>query len=93
MLRMVLGFFLGLLREACVIFYYKAIARNQAYLGSLLTLCIALLDVGVIAKLALDRDIMIILGYSVGESIGTFLILKLEKQRNEQKEINGNRPI
>ena len=70
---LVIGLVLGLIRELLVVRYYKSIPQRRALLGSALTLGIGLLDIGVIAKLALDRDIWMIVGYTVGESIGTFV--------------------
>uniref|UniRef100_A0A6M3KXI0 DUF5698 domain-containing protein n=1 Tax=viral metagenome TaxID=1070528 RepID=A0A6M3KXI0_9ZZZZ len=71
-----LGILFGLAREFLVVRYYQCIPERKAFLGSVLTLMIGLLDIGVIAKLVLDRDIWTIVGYTLGESIGTFLAVR-----------------
>jgi len=71
-----LGILLGLVRECLVVRYYKCIPERKAFLGSVLTLAIGLLDIGVIAKLVLDKDIWTIIGYTLGESVGTFLAVR-----------------
>ena len=70
------GLILGLIREVLVVIYYKCIPARRAFLGSVLTLAIGMLDIGVIAKLVLDRDIWTIIGYTLGESLGTFLAVR-----------------
>ena len=70
------GILLGLIRELLVVTYYKCIPARRAFLGSVLTLVIGMLDIGIIAKLVLDRDVWTIIGYTIGESIGTFLAVR-----------------
>jgi len=78
----VIGLILGLLREACVIFYYKAIYRNQACLGSALTLLIGLFDIAVIAKFIWNKNWWVIIAYLMGQAIGTFVVLKWDKKKH-----------
>jgi hypothetical protein len=70
------GFLLGLIRETCVIFYYRAIQRRSAWLGSVLTLAIGLIDLLVLARLAWDKDVWMVAGYLLGETIGTNLSIR-----------------
>ncbi len=72
----VAGFLLGILRECAVVFYYRAIQRRGVWLGSALTLAIGLIDILVIAKLAWDRDVGLVVGYLIGETIGTNLSIR-----------------
>ena len=78
-MTLVIGLILGLVRELCVVRYYQGIQQRRALLGSALTLLIGCLDVGVIARLALDRDIWMIIGYTIGETIGTFVGIRRTK--------------
>ena len=75
------GFALGLVKETCVVLYYKAVQKNRVYIGTGLTLIMALMDFVVIAKLALDREISMVVGYIAGETVGTFIVLKTYKRR------------
>ena len=74
-----IGFFLGVLREFFVVSYYRTIQRRRAYRGSALTLAIGLLDLIVIAKMAWDKSILLAGGYVIGETVGTFLSIRMGK--------------
>jgi len=78
-MTLIIGLVLGLVRELLVVRYYRAIPQRRALLGSALTLGIGCLDIGVIARLALDKDIFMIIGYTLGESIGTFVGIRRAK--------------
>jgi len=69
----VLGVLAGLLREFLVIKWWKTIQGRLALRGSGISLVIGLLDFGVIAKLALDRNIGMMIGYIIGETVGCFI--------------------
>jgi hypothetical protein len=71
------GFLLGLLREFLVIGYYRCIQGRRAWRGSALTLGISLLDLFIIAKLAWDRNLWMMGGYILGETIGTNLSIRV----------------
>lgn len=71
------GFLLGLIRETCVVLYYRAIQQRWAWLGSALTLGIGLIDLFIIARLAWDKDVGLVVGYLIGETIGTNLSIKI----------------
>jgi hypothetical protein len=67
---------LGLGRELFVVRYYQSIPQKRALLGSGLTLGISCLDLVVVARLALDKDVLMIVGYTIGEAIGTYVGIK-----------------
>jgi len=69
----ILGVLDGLLREFLVICWFQSIQQRLALRGSGISLVIGLLDFGVIAKLALDRNILMMIGYIIGETVGTFV--------------------
>jgi hypothetical protein len=75
------GFVLGLIKETCVVLYYKAVQKNRVYRGTGLTLLMGVLDFAVIAKLALDRELGMVIGYILGETLGTFAVLRTYKRR------------
>ena len=70
------GFVLGLAREFCVVRYYVCIQRRSAFLASALTLGIGLIDLLVLARLAWDKDVWLVGGYLLGETIGTNLSIR-----------------
>jgi hypothetical protein len=70
------GFLLGLIREFLVIGYYRCIQGRRAWRGSALTLGISLLDLFVIARMAWDRDVALMAGYILGETLGTNLSIR-----------------
>ncbi len=73
----VAGLLAGLLRESCVVLYFRAVQRRSVWRASALTLGIGLIDILVIARLAWDKDVTMVIGYLVGETIGTNLSLRV----------------
>jgi len=71
------GLLAGVLRESCVVVYYRAIQRRSVWLASALTLAIGLIDLFVIARLAWDKDVGLVVGYLVGETLGTNLSIRM----------------
>ena len=76
----VVGVMLGIAREFLVCRYYIAVQERLALLGSGLSLGIGLLDLGVIAKIMLDGNISMALGYCFGEALGTYLAVNMRKK-------------
>ena len=74
-----IGTLLGLAREFLVVRYYLAVGGRRALLGSALSLGIGVLDLGVIAKIMLDGNLIMAIGYVAGETIGTYAAVKLRK--------------
>jgi len=70
------GFLLGLMREFGVVWYYRSIQKRWAWRGSALTLGISLLDLFVLAKMAWDKNLWMIGGYVLGETVGTNLSIR-----------------
>lgn len=70
-----IGIACGLTRELAVVKYYQCIAARRAFLGSGLTLLLGLLDLFIIAKLAFDRNYVMVAGYMLGEAAGTYLAI------------------
>jgi polyferredoxin len=74
-----LGVLLGLAREFLVVRYYVSIQGRRALLGSGISLGIGLLDLVIIAKIMLDANLVMAIGYVLGEAVGTFLAVRLRK--------------
>ena len=70
---------LGFVREALVTTYYRAVSRRLVYGASAVSVVLSLLDIFVVAKVILDRDLMLGVVYAVGEGLGTFVVLKCRK--------------
>lgn len=71
----VLGAFCGFCREVLVVQWQRAVYTRKRLPGSGLSLGIGLLDLLVLAKLALDKNVSMAVGYVVGESLGTFFAI------------------
>jgi len=76
------GLVLGICREFLVTKYYLAVSARLAWLGSGLSLGIALLDLLVIAGMIRQDQMGMAIGYAVGESAGTYLAIKCVGKRN-----------
>ncbi len=71
-----LGLLLGFAREFAVVRYFKAVQARSGLLGSALTLGIGLIDLLVLARLAWDKDVWLVGGYLIGETVGTNLSIR-----------------
>lgn len=74
-----LGILLGIAREFLVCRYYLAVSGRKAFLGSGISLGIGLLDLFIVAKIMLDQNLGMAVGYVLGEALGTYLAVKLRK--------------
>ncbi len=79
MLKWAIYFVLGFVREALVTTYYRAVSRRLVYGASVVSVCLSLLDIFVVAKVILDRDLILGVAYALGEGLGTFVVLKFRK--------------
>ena len=79
MLKLLMYFGLGFVREALVTTYYRAISRRLVYGASIVSITLALLDIFVVAKVIMDQNWVLALMYALGEGTGTFIILKVRK--------------
>ena len=70
------GILFGLAREFGVVRYLLAVSERRAFLGSALSLGIGLLDLLIIAKIMLDGNLVMAVGYVLGEATGTFLAVR-----------------
>jgi hypothetical protein len=71
-----IGLILGFAREFSVVKYYKSIQAKSAFLGSALSLAIGSLDLVVLARLALNRDVLMAIGFLCGETMATYFGIK-----------------
>ncbi len=72
-------FGLGLVRELIAINYYKAVYRHLAFMASILSLAIGVMDIYIIARIVIDRNIALALSYLMGGAIGSYMGLKVRK--------------
>lgn len=79
MLKWLMYLGLGFVREALVTTYYRAVSRRLVYGASAVSIILALLDIFIVAKVILDRDLMLGVAYAVGEGLGTFVVLKWKR--------------
>jgi hypothetical protein len=75
-----LGLLLGFAREFSVVRYLKAVQARSALLGSVLTLGIGCLDLVVIARLALEGDLRMAIGFLIGETLASYFAIKAKHE-------------
>jgi len=75
----VLGIGLGMLREFGVINYMRCVVQRNRVLGSLISLGMGILDLFVLAMLAWDKEIILPIGYIIGETMETYLGIGKQK--------------
>lgn len=72
-LNAILGACGGLCREYLVIKYYLAVQGRKRLVGSLISFMMGILDLFVLAALAMDGNLAVAVGYVIGEAFGTYL--------------------
>lgn len=72
-------FAFGFVREFLVVRYLRAVIKHQAFSGSIITLLIGILDIGVFLKAAIDRNYIMAGAYIMGESLAAYFSIKLKR--------------
>ena len=70
---------LGILSDILVAWYYMALSARRAFRASALAVLIPLFTFGVIERALATHDLTCIVGFVVGNGIGTFIAVKRSK--------------
>lgn len=70
---------LGIVSDVIITWYYLAIASRRAFRASILAVIIPLLSFAVIARALETHDPTCIVGFVIGNGIGTFIAVRRSK--------------
>ncbi len=72
-------FFLGIVRDATATLFYRAVAGRRGWLAAHSGAVLTLIDIWVVAQVAISRNLFAGLTYAMGNWLGIFLAMKLGK--------------